>query len=165
LLRTIKRKGRYSRVDPEPNGGTGLPLFEFGYRLYNSPTPDLPGEAGQGYDGRAGEDRNRSRVFMPNTTLRELTRRLSLVEQEVVGLRLRQGVSPSAERRASHQVDLDTDLDRFFEAMGIQGELSGLAHLRVLQAEQEQLWAQRQQNGTAPAARSQRRKKKRGRGG
>ena len=104
-------------------------------------------------------------MAMPNTTLRELARRLDLVEQEVVSLRERLGISPVAEGKTSRPVDLDAALDRFFGAMGIEGELSGLAHLRILQAEQEQLWAQRQQNGNAPVIPSPRRKKKRARGG
>src|SRR5258708_35741284 len=106
----------------------------------------------------------RSRVAMPNTTLRELAQRLDLVERDVVCLRQQLEISTVAEGKTSHPVDLDAALNRFFEAMGIQGELLGLAHLRVLQAEQEQLWVQRRQNGTASAISSPRRTKKRARG-
>jgi hypothetical protein len=90
---------------------------------------------------------------------------LEQLEQEVGRLRQRLDRSPVQEGEASRPVDLDATLDRFFEAAGHQGELSGLAQLRLLQAEQEQLWAQRRRNGPAPGDPSPRRKKKPGRGG
>ena len=85
---------------------------------------------------------------MPNK-LRQLERRLDLLEQEIVRLRQRLGVSSVPEGAASHAVDLDATLDRFFESAGIQGELSGLAQLRALQAEHERLWGGRQKNGAS----------------
>jgi hypothetical protein len=97
---------------------------------------------------------------MPNTTLQQLERRVDQLEQEVVRLRQRLGGSPVPEGAASHPVDLDATLDQLLEAVGIKGELSGLAHLRVLQAEQERLWARRQQDGKSPADPSPRRKSK-----
>jgi hypothetical protein len=102
---------------------------------------------------------------MANTTLKELARRLDQLEQEVVRLRQGLGLAGVAEGNASRPVDLDAALDRLFESAGIQGEFSGLAQLRVLQAEQEQVWAQRRRNGPSPGASSPRRKKKPGSGG
>jgi hypothetical protein len=105
-------------------------------------------------------------MTMPKTTLRELSQRLDRLEQEVLRLRQGLGLARAPAGDASHPVDLDAALDRFFESVGIQGELSGLAQLRVLQANQEQLWAQRRQNGPAAEGSSpQRNKKTPGRGG
>jgi hypothetical protein len=101
---------------------------------------------------------------MPNPTLSELARRLNLLEQEVLRLRQLLGVSAVPDRDDSCPVDVDAALDRYFEGVGIQGELSGLAQLRALQAEQEQVWAQRLKNGPAPDDASPRRRKKPGRG-
>jgi hypothetical protein len=102
---------------------------------------------------------------MPNTTLKELARRVDQLEQEVLRLRRGLGVACVPKGDASLPVDLDAALDRFFESMGIQGELSGLAQLRALQAEQEQVWAQRRRNGPSSGASSSQRKKKPGSGG
>jgi hypothetical protein len=78
--------------------------------------------------------------------LQDLEPRLDELEQEVGRLRQRLGILPMPEE-ASSPTDLDSTLDCFFETVGIKGELSGLAHLRALQAEQERLWASRHQNG------------------
>lgn len=95
---------------------------------------------------------------MVQKTLRDLNRRVDLLEQQVLRLRQRLGASLVPEVSTSHPVDLDATLDRFFEAVGIKGEQSGLAHLRALQAEQEKWWSQ--QNGKSLAEPSPRSKRK-----
>jgi hypothetical protein len=97
---------------------------------------------------------------MPKTTVSELAQRLELLEKDVLRLRQQLGIFAVPDRDASRPVDVDADLDRFFEAVGIRSELSGLDQLRALQVEQEQVWAQRQRNGPAPGASSPRRRKK-----
>jgi hypothetical protein len=98
-------------------------------------------------------------VIMPKTTLREFARRLDRLEREVHCLRQGLGTSTAPEGDTSPPVDVDAALDRFFASLGIQGELSGLAQLRDLQAKQEKLWAQRRQNGPGAEGSSPRRKK------
>jgi uncharacterized small protein (DUF1192 family) len=102
---------------------------------------------------------------MPRTTLRELERRVDLLEQELLRLRQRLADSPMPEGGAAAPVDLDATLDRFFEAAGISSEKSGLAQLRALQAEQERLWARRDKKGQSLANPSSGRKGRRGRDG
>jgi hypothetical protein len=89
---------------------------------------------------------------MPQTTLRDLGRRVELLEQEVLRLRQLLGVSPVPAGGAAPPVDLDAALDQVLDAAGIKGELSGLARLRALQAEQERLWAKRRpKRSTSPS--------------
>jgi hypothetical protein len=97
---------------------------------------------------------------MPKTTLRALECRLDELERQVVLLReqLRGSTMPPP-GTVGQPPDLDATLDQFLDAAGIPGELSGLARLRALQANQERRWADGRRSAAAPAGSSARRTK------
>src|SRR5438132_9644439 len=97
--------------------------------------------------GVCGAQGRRLPEMAKKTTLRDLARRISELEQEMVNLRQQLGSSLMLDGVASEAPDLNAALDQFFEAVGVQGELSGFARLRAIQAKQERLWTHGIRNG------------------
>jgi hypothetical protein len=94
--------------------------------------------------------------------IQELDHRVQLLETELRHLRQQIGERENAGTGTGKQVELDAELDRFFETLGLKSELTGLAHLRALQAEHERVRAKARKNtksragATSPSRRNAR---------